>query len=258
MRRQIIRRVSKSAKMAQGLGFFSLVLGVMATLAHRTDRIDTLTFLLVGFAAALFALLALGLAAFGLWRMWSEGAKAGGAIMRTVVFAGLTLSPVMVAVVLGLQTPAINDVSTDWDTPPEFPIGSRINLTPPVILPKSPEEIAVLQVEAYPDLVTQELNVDPQLAVQMIHAAAKTMGWQPTTQAGSLNDAKGALLAFETRSLIFGFTDDIVVRLQQADGGLFMDVRSAGRAGEADLGAHAKRIRGFFAAFASEQRKRGS
>ena len=256
MRRQIIRRVSKSAQAGQALALFSLVLGLVALAAHRFDKIDTLTFLISGAVAITIALIALGFAALGLWRMWSEGAKAGSAILRSTFFAGLTLSPVIFAGIMGLQTPLINDVSSDWVSPPAFPIGSRVNLTPPFAEQKTEADIAALQAEAYPDIVTQDLNIEPQLANQIIGAAAKSLGWTPTTQAGSLATT-GALLAFETRSLIFGFTDDIVVRLKRGQTGLQLDIRSTGRAGLADLGAHAKRIRAFFAAFASEQRKRG-
>ena len=257
MRRQMIRRVSKSARAGQALAFFSIVLGVVATAAHRFGGIDTLSFLLTGAMAAFLAIVALICAAFGLWRMWSEGAKAGGAVLRTIIFAGLTLSPFMFVIVLGLQTPLINDVSTDWTLPPQFPIGSRVDVTPPFQEPKSQAEIAFLQAEAYPDLVTQELSIDPQLAAQIIGVAARSLGWQITSQAGSFANPAGASIAFESRSLIFGFVDDIVVRLRRADNNLLLDVRSTGRAGSADLGAHAKRIRGFFAAFATEQRKRG-
>ena len=257
MRRQIIRRVSKSAKAGQALAFFSVVLGVVASLAHRFGQIDTLSFLIVGAVAVGIAFLALGLAVFGLWRMWNEGAKAGNAVLRTFLFASLTLSPLAAALVMGLQTPLINDVSTDWASPPQFPIGSRIDVIPPFAEPKSQTEIAQMQAEAYPDIVSQKLTIETQLAEQIIRTSAKTMGWEPTTRSGSIVSADGAIQGFETRSLIFGFTDDIVVRLKKTDGVLIMDVRSTGRAGEADLGAHAKRIRGFFAAFASEQRKRG-
>jgi uncharacterized protein (DUF1499 family) len=257
MRRQIIRRVSKSAQAAQAVAFFSVVLGIIATLAHRLGIIDTLSFLISGVAAASIAVLALALAALGLWRMWSEGAKAGGAALRAAILSGLTLSPFAFAIVLGLQTPMINDVSTDLITPPQFPIGSRIDLTPPFAEPLPQAEIARLQAEAYPDLVTQDLNIEPQVAEQIINVAAKALGWKPTTQSGSLDSSSGEIRAFETRSFIFGFADDIVVRLRRADNGLKLDIRSAGRAGAADLGAHAKRIRAFFAAFASEQRKRG-
>jgi Protein of unknown function (DUF1499) len=257
MRRQIVRRISKSARAAQVIGFFSLVLGIVATLAHRFGGIDTLSFLFAAAAAALLALLSLGLGALGLWRMWSQGAKAGGAVLRAVIFAGLTLSPFAAALVIGAQTPLINDVSTDWVNPPKFPIGSRIDITPPFVTPPTQDEIARLQIEAYPDLVTQDLTIEPQLAEQLTRSAAKAMGWTPTTQSGGLSSTEGISYAFESKSLIFGFTDDIVVRIKRADNGLKLDMRSTGRAGEADLGAHANRIRAFFLAFASEQRRRG-
>lgn len=257
MRRQIIRRVSKSAKIGQALAFFSLVLMVIASLAHRIGQIDTLSFLIAAALASFIALLALLFATFGLWRMWSEGAKAGSAILRCTVFAALTLTPLIIASVLGLQTPLINDVSTDWDMPPQYPIGSRIDVTPPFDKQKSQEEFAQLQREAYPDLVTQVLEIEPQLAEQFIRLSAKNLGWQATTQGGSLASEAGATWAFETHSPVFGFTDDIVVRLKRNDSGLLMDLRATGRAGGADFGAHAKQIRAFFVAFASEQRKRG-
>ncbi len=257
MRRQIVRRVSKSAKAGQALAFFSVVLGLLAIVAHRFGQVDTLSFLLAGSAASVIAIIALFFAGIGLWRMWSEGAKAGGAVLRTFVFASLTLSPLFAAAIMGAQTPLINDVSTDWIDPPQFPIGSRVDVMPPISEPKSQTEIAQLQAEAYPDIQTQKLVIDPQLAEQIIRASAKTLGWQPTTRSGSINSPDGATQAFETQSLIFGFTDDIIVRLKRGDDGLLMDVRLTGRAGESDLGAHAKRIVSFFAAFASEQRKRG-
>ncbi|MGL4405693.1 MAG: hypothetical protein ACRCT6_08040, partial [Notoacmeibacter sp.] len=144
----MIRRVSKSARAGQAVAFFSLLLGLVAIFAHRVNQIDTLAFLLVGAFAIVLALASLAFATFGLWRMWSEGAKAGGAILRTLFLAGFTLSPVFAAGALVFQTPLINDVSTDWVSPPEFPIGSRIDVTPPFSTPKTNGEIAQLQTAA--------------------------------------------------------------------------------------------------------------
>lgn len=257
MQRQLTRRISKSAKAGQVVAFFSLVLGLVALLAHRIGQIDTLSFLLVGAFAFCLAILAIGLAMFGLMRMWTEGAKAGSAIVRTFVFASLTLSPAAAALGKAFQHPLINDVSTDWTMPPQFPIGSRIDAFPPLAGSKTDNETAQLQAEAYPDLVTQIVTIDPALAEQIVRTVAKGLGWQATTRSGSIASIEGASQAFETRSLIFGFTDDVVVRLRRADNGLLLDVRAKGRAGDTDLGSHAKKIRGFFEAFASEQRKRG-
>ena len=56
---------------------------------------------------------------------------------------------------------------------------------------------------------------------------------------------QGRIEATDT-SLLFGFEDDLVVRLvQQADGTVRVDVRSKSRVGRSDFGINAHRIRAF-------------
>ena len=47
----------------------------------------------------------------------------------------------------------------------------------------------------------------------------------------------------------FGFKDDVVVRVRNADGGSLVDVRSVSRVGVSDLGANAARISSFLTSF---------
>jgi hypothetical protein len=60
----------------------------------------------------------------------------------------------------------------------------------------------------------------------------------PTTQ---------AILEAQASTLIFGFLDDVVVRLRETPDGTEVDMRSASRIGAHDLGENARRIRKFFA-----------
>ena len=46
-------------------------------------------------------------------------------------------------------------------------------------------------------------------------------------------------------SLLFGFKDDIVVRVAANGAGSRVDVRSLSRVGRSDIGANARRIRAF-------------
>ena len=56
-----------------------------------------------------------------------------------------------------------------------------------------------------------------------------------------------ALLEAQASTLIFGFRDDIVVRLRETPDGTRVDMRSASRVGAHDLGENARRIKRFFA-----------
>jgi uncharacterized protein (DUF1499 family) len=58
--------------------------------------------------------------------------------------------------------------------------------------------------------------------------------------------AQGRIEANHT-SLLYGFTDDMVVRIATVAEGSKVDVRSKSRVGRSDLGQNAKRIRTFLA-----------
>jgi uncharacterized protein (DUF1499 family) len=60
------------------------------------------------------------------------------------------------------------------------------------------------------------------------------------------NPGEGRIEAVDT-TLLYGFKDDIVVRVQEGAEGTRVDVRSMSRVGKSDLGMNAKRIRTFLA-----------
>jgi uncharacterized protein (DUF1499 family) len=245
MRRQLVRRASKAARFARGTGFFSLLLAVLATLLFRNNLLDALAFGVVMLLAAGIAVLAWVFGLAGLWKLWNEGAKAGTASLIGIVLAGVTLAPFAIAAVQSARVPALNDITTDLADPPVFPVGARVDVVAPFTPPPPADEAARMQAAAYPDLSPRLLDNTPSEAIAAVRRAAQTLGWTATTRGGSLEVPSGALLAFESRSLLFGFTDDIVVRLRPAGEQLVLDVRIAGRFGGSDLGAHAKAIRAF-------------
>ena len=49
-------------------------------------------------------------------------------------------------------------------------------------------------------------------------------------------------------SLLYGFTDEVIVRVKAIEGGALVDVRSRSRLGRVDRGVNAKRIRAYLAA----------
>ena len=57
-----------------------------------------------------------------------------------------------------------------------------------------------------------------------------------------------AVLPTDT-SLLFGFKDDIVIRITPHEGGSRLDIRSMSRVGRSDVGVNAQRIRRFLKRF---------
>jgi uncharacterized protein (DUF1499 family) len=76
-------------------------------------------------------------------------------------------------------------------------------------------------------------------------AAARDAGWEIVAVA----PAEGRIEATAT-TLLFGFKDDIVIRVTPTPGGSRLDVRSESRIGGSDVGTNAKRVESFLDALA--------
>ena len=137
------------------------------------------------------------------------------------------------------RVPRIHDISTDTDNPPRY-----IAVLP---LRKGAEnpadysaEVAAQQKKAYPDIAPAMLALPPAQALQRAERAARALGWEIVAVApGDLR-----IEATDT-TLLFGFKDDIVIRIAAAGNGSRVDLRSLSRVGKSDFGVNAKRIRKF-------------
>ena len=132
--------------------------------------------------------------------------------------------------------PSINDISTDIEDPPVF-----WDMPNPTVYPGG--ETAALQRAAYPDLAPLNLSIAPDRAYALAMALGKGKGWEIVTD----EPKEGRIEAVE-RSLLYGFKDEIVIRVAASDGGARVDLRSRSRIGRIDRGVNAKRIRGFLSA----------
>jgi len=145
--------------------------------------------------------------------------------------------------------PPIHDVTTDLHDSPEF-VAIPPRVDDPLRVPARTEELealapqkrwAVYHEQAYGDLSTLELSLDPAEALDAAESVARDMGWEIV----AIASAAGRLEATATTTW-FGFKDDVVVRVRPGVGeGSRVDVRSVSRIGVSDLGANAKRIREF-------------
>jgi uncharacterized protein (DUF1499 family) len=159
--------------------------------------------------------------------------------------AGVLISLVVVGVPLAyLRTaqsvPPIHDVATDTENPPAFEAILPLRADAPNAAVYAGEETAAQQRGAYPEIKPQVLPVLPDEAFGRALAVARKMGWEIV----AAEKGKGRIEATDT-TFWFGFKDDVVIRIQPAEAGSRVDVRSTSRVGVGDLGVNAARIRRF-------------
>jgi len=161
-----------------------------------------------------------------------------------VALAGVALSLAVAGPPLRLwwqadRLPRIHDVSTDPDNPPRY-----VAVLPLRKSARNPTdysaETAAQQKQGYADLVPLQLDVPPAQALLLAERTARAMGWDIVAVAP--DDLR--IEATDT-TLLFGFKDDVVIRVTANAGGSRVDVRSLSRVGGSDFGTNAKRVRSF-------------
>jgi len=158
----------------------------------------------------------------------------------------LAITMVVLSIIIvkqAIRYPAIHDVSSNIETPPNFihAISLRGLNDNPL---RYNAQIIRQQKKAYPDLATLEST----LPVSIAFAKAKTVALEQGWSIVYMNEEEGRIEAI-AQSRLLRFVDDIVIRVQAIEKGSLIDVRSASRVGKSDLGANANRIRTFFLAF---------
>ena len=79
----------------------------------------------------------------------------------------------------------------------------------------------------------------------MVHEAVERLGWTIVLNETPGETGAGRIEATD-RTLVMGFTDDVIVQVKGDDAHAIIDVRSVSRYGLHDLGANAARIRKLF------------
>ena len=143
------------------------------------------------------------------------------------------------------EVPRIHGISTDTLNPPRFVailplrqgVPNSTNYTP---------EVAALQKKGYPDIGPVSLAMAPPQALKAAEQVARSIGWEIVAV-----DPLELRLEATATSLLFGFKDDVVIRVAAEGAGSRVDMRSLSRVGRSDFGVNAKRVRAFSSALAA-------
>lgn len=148
----------------------------------------------------------------------------------------------------GVNYPPIHDISTDIENPLEYVDVLPLRATAPntVVYGGSPnmtpEKLAQLQTEAYPDLVPWQSELSQQVIFDKALNAVETLGWELVAAVPE----EGRIEATDT-TFWFRFKDDVVIKIESTSDGSLVNARSVSRVGGGDVGANAIRLRKLFA-----------
>ncbi|HXF53505.1 MAG TPA: DUF1499 domain-containing protein [Hyphomicrobiaceae bacterium] len=227
------------------LGLFGGALLVSAVLLHRLFGMSTpiaLNLLKVAAAAACLTVL---MGVLALTDIWRRGRSGLAATLVGLAIALVTLGWPLAFLPAFINLPPLNDVSTDLEAPPRFVALAKAR-TSEGNGPDFPKErFARLQMSAYPDLKPLLVNRSSEEAFQIALDAVKRLKFQLVAeQPPELKPMpRPGWIEAVDRTLVFGFYDDVVVRVDGDQRRARIDVRSASRYGQHDLGSNADRTR---------------
>jgi uncharacterized protein (DUF1499 family) len=239
---------SRSARIGRGLGRIALAAGVLCAIAalsagpaYRTG-VAPLGAALQAIRGS--AIVAIGGAVAALVAVLSSMARpsvarAPGIAAAALLVNGLVAAPPLFLYWKAEHLPKIHDISTDTDNPPRFEavLPLRQGACNGVDYPAS---TAAEQRKGYPDIAPLALPLAPPAAFERALQAARAMGWEVVAAA-----PEALRIEATDSTLLFGFKDDVVVRITPQGSGSVVDVRSLSRIGGSDLGTNAKRVRAY-------------
>ncbi|CAN5128096.1 long-chain-fatty-acid--CoA ligase [soil metagenome] len=145
--------------------------------------------------------------------------------------------------------PPVHDVATDWDEPLAFSdavmavrgAGSNpVDADPAVSVDSATfpgRHVADLNADACPGAKPVIVRKPPEAAFDLAKSTLTSAGLTVTGE-----DRANGRLEATASSLIYGFKDDVVVRIRQDIEGARLDLRSVSRARTSDLGANCVRV----------------
>ncbi len=246
MRQRIAEAESRIAGWSAYLAAVSIPVLIIAAVGHRAGLMDvtsTYSVMAVGFLLAAGAVLAALIAFVAIWRDGNRGVMRA---MRGLVLGLAVLAMPAVGAWEVITLPRLTDVSTDPSQPLPLMAAQRDRGPDdaPVVAPDAMS--AALQRQAYPDIVPRHYPVSTARVYLEARTIVDQRGWRVLSDVPpSDNDPSGSIEAV-AQTLVFGFRQDVAIRVTAEGDGTRVDMRSASRGTAHDLGANAQRVRRFF------------
>jgi len=228
------------------LAFVSLLGFPIAVLGSRLGLFGFRTGILIVALTLLIALIVCLASVFCLLKRRFADPSQSRSLKLATLMSVIPLVGIGSVIVGAADVPKIHNISTDIVDPPAFDKVTSIRTAEHNSLEYNVEELAEIQRNAYPEIKTLRVDLPREVAQAQVVDLISALGWQLHN-----NDIDRGIVEASETSTLWGFTDDIVVRLtsNETNSQTAIDLRSVSRVGQSDLGANAKRIKTFIDEF---------
>ena len=238
--------VSSLASWARNLAVFAVVAVVVSIIIVRFDFLEPKPALATFFGGLAIAGLSILFGLAGFAAIWQNGSRGMARILLAFLIDGAILAYPAYLALQYRKLPAIYDITTDPIDPPRFEALARLRTgegTNPAVY--AGLYSAEQQRRFYPDVepVELEISVDRAyaIALQLVHKRK----WIVIDERAPQPPRRIGRIEAVARTPIMGFREDISIRFVADGDDSRVDIRSASRNFDSDLGSNAARIKKF-------------
>ena len=223
--------------------FFAAVLPI-ALFLHRLFGLSTPVALNIAATCFVGAGLVLVMALIAGLDIWMTGRQGAARIIVATLVSCMLLAIPAGLFVVSRNWPDINDITTDMKNPPDMTDAQRARLPGSNSVTYPGERFAILQQASYPDIKPLTVPRSSEETFELVLQAIGKLKMRSTYEAPP-DEEPGApgVVEVADRTMIFGFTDDVAIRISGDDASSKVDVRSSSRYGRSDFGRNAERVR---------------
>ena len=236
--------VSGLASWSRNLAIFSVVAVLVSVLIVRFGFLELKPALATFFGALAFAGLSILVGIAGAIAIWQDGSRGISRILVAFLISAALLAYPAYLALQYRKLPRIHDITTDPIDPPRFDALARLRSgdgTNPAVYAGlySAEQQRI----AYPDIETVELEIPVQRAYEITLQLVNKRKWLVIDERSPQLPRRIGRIEAVARTPIMGFREDVSIRVTPDGEDSRVDIRSASRYFESDLGSNAARVR---------------
>ncbi|MES1149504.1 MAG: DUF1499 domain-containing protein [Bradyrhizobium guangdongense] len=238
--------VSSLASWARNLAVFAVVAVVVSIIIVRFDFLEMKPALATFFGGLAIAALSILFGLAGFAAIWQNGSRGMARILLAFLIDGLILAYPAYLALQYRRLPAIHDITTDPIDPPRFEALARLRTGDGA----NPAVYAGLysaeqQRQFYPEIEPVELEISADRAYAIALQLVNKRKWLVIDERAPQPPRRVGRIEAVARSPIMGFREDVSIRVVADGEDSRVDIRSASRYFESDLGSNASRVSKF-------------